>query len=450
MSSLSALVLSYIWLDLAFLTPTLFYVSLVLLAYFAYYAFCRRYFYAYIPKASGLVHRGRTPPPFPNGWFVIARMDELKPLTVKPIAQSGHNMVLFCGEDGSPYVLDAYCPHSGAHLGVGGQVKYKSCIQCPFHGFLFDGKTGNLVSGEGLKQRKMEFYKYSEDLGKCNLKGEEMLKKTSEGTVKIRKFKVLVRNGFLHVWLHADPNAEPPYEPLDFSEDQKRLVYKGVSMNKIFAHCQDIVENGGDIRHFVYVHSYLLPFTRLFGAKWDAHWLRGSDPQLREKMAHKIPWVNAHKQKIFDKYLTKANCDSIGVMYLNMSIQLPFCSPFFFFNATIFQVGPGLVYLFLISPFYEAIFFQHTTTIDKFDHDVYHELYASGYLPHGLTALMLRLEAQQVTNDTYVWNEKVFMSEPIYQTESEADATILSWRRWFGQFYEGCAKAQAEKEKMNW
>ena len=63
---------------------------------------------------------------------------------------------------------------------------------------------------------------------------------------------------------------------------------------------------------------------------------------------------------------------------------------------------------------------------------------------------MLRLEAEQVTNDTIVWNRKVFASKPKYNIASDADLTILNWRRWFSQFYEGCAAKEAEKEKYQW
>ena len=33
----------------------------------------------------------------------------------------------------------------GANLGVGGQVVNETCVQCPFHGWLFDGETGQCV-----------------------------------------------------------------------------------------------------------------------------------------------------------------------------------------------------------------------------------------------------------------------------------------------------------------
>ena len=54
-------------------------------------------------------------------------------------------MVLFRGKDGVAYALEAYCLHMGAHLGVGGQVVDEKCIECPFHGWLYDGATGHCV-----------------------------------------------------------------------------------------------------------------------------------------------------------------------------------------------------------------------------------------------------------------------------------------------------------------
>lgn len=54
----------------------------------------------------------------------------------------GEVFAVFRGEDGTVNVLDAYCPHLGANMGVGGVVK-GNCLECPFHGWLFDGETGS-------------------------------------------------------------------------------------------------------------------------------------------------------------------------------------------------------------------------------------------------------------------------------------------------------------------
>lgn len=56
----------------------------------------------------------------------------------------GETMAVFRGEDGVVHVTDAYCPHIGANMAVGGVVK-GSCLECPFHGWLFRGTDGACV-----------------------------------------------------------------------------------------------------------------------------------------------------------------------------------------------------------------------------------------------------------------------------------------------------------------
>jgi len=109
---------------------------------------------------------GQLPPVFPNGWFAICESDQLKAGQVRPvyalgiyllflesifkfihfyITQTGENLVIFRTEEGRACVMDAYCPHLGAHLGFGGRV-VGDCIECPFHGWKFDGRDGHCSS----------------------------------------------------------------------------------------------------------------------------------------------------------------------------------------------------------------------------------------------------------------------------------------------------------------
>ena len=62
-------------------------------------------------------------PPYANGWFQIAYSDELAPGDVKAVRNFGQDFVLFRTEAGVAHVLDAHCPHLGAHLGYGGKVE---------------------------------------------------------------------------------------------------------------------------------------------------------------------------------------------------------------------------------------------------------------------------------------------------------------------------------------
>jgi 3-ketosteroid 9alpha-monooxygenase subunit A len=77
---------------------------------------------------------------FAKGWFVVCWSTDLPKAGVKPLRYLGRDLVAYRGEDGVARVLDAHCPHLGAHLGVGGTVCGNE-IQCPFHAWRF-GETG--------------------------------------------------------------------------------------------------------------------------------------------------------------------------------------------------------------------------------------------------------------------------------------------------------------------
>ena len=94
--------------------------------------------------------------PYPIGWFQVAYSDDVKPGDVLPLKYFGRDLVLFRGEDGKAAVMDAFCPHLGAHLGHGGKVN-GNCIRCPFHAWEFDTE-GECVSVPYAKKipRKLE------------------------------------------------------------------------------------------------------------------------------------------------------------------------------------------------------------------------------------------------------------------------------------------------------
>ncbi|MYE53293.1 MAG: Rieske 2Fe-2S domain-containing protein, partial [Gammaproteobacteria bacterium] len=69
--------------------------------------------------------------PMPFGWFALCYSDELAVGEVKPLHYFERELVLWRGEDGTPRLLDAYCPHLGAHMGYGGKVDGPH-LQCPF------------------------------------------------------------------------------------------------------------------------------------------------------------------------------------------------------------------------------------------------------------------------------------------------------------------------------
>ena len=78
------------------------------------------------------------PPPYPEGWYVLARSDDLsgKPMQVRV---AGNDLVLFRDAGGRVRAIDAYCPHMGANLSDG--TVRDGCIECPFHKWRIDGRS---------------------------------------------------------------------------------------------------------------------------------------------------------------------------------------------------------------------------------------------------------------------------------------------------------------------
>lgn len=171
-------------------------------------------------------------PPFPNGWFQVAYSDELAAGAVLPLHYFGKHLVLFRGEDGKARVLDAHCPHLGAHLGHGGKVD-DNCIRCPFHAWRFDGE-GSCVE-----------IPYA--------------KKVPPGA-RTRAWHVRELHGLVMVWYHAEgraPEWELPEVPECGSSEWTAFTRRRW---KIRTHNQEMAENAVDAAHFKYVHGAGAPF----------------------------------------------------------------------------------------------------------------------------------------------------------------------------------------------
>ena len=169
------------------------------------------------------------PFPVPFGWFRVAYPEELQG---DPIARYyfGKHLVLWRSEAGEVHVQDAFCPHLGAHLGHGGKVKGE-CIECPFHGWLFDGEGTNTD------------IPYSERVNR---------------KARLRVYPAVERNGFVMAWYHPDPDQAPMWDLPEveaFSGDHPDYSEVIATRHVVDAALQELAENGVDAAHFRYVHN---------------------------------------------------------------------------------------------------------------------------------------------------------------------------------------------------
>ena len=178
---------------------------------------------------------GRFPFGIPNSWFHVLYSEDLPRGAVKPLRYLGRDLVAFRGEDGRAHVLDAFCPHLGAHLGVGGTV-VENTIQCPFHGFRYDG-TGRCVAIPYARKIPPK--------------------------LRTKTWDVLERNGILYLWYHAEgkpPDFEIPEIPEwgdpEFTSSCQRYEWT------VRTQPQEIMENAIDWPHFHAVHGMDMPEQR--------------------------------------------------------------------------------------------------------------------------------------------------------------------------------------------
>ena len=137
------------------------------------------------------------PLPIPNGWFAVCFSDELAPGQVVPMHFFGRDLVAFRDETGVARVLDAHCPHLGAHLGHGGTVVGNS-IRCPFHAWEWDGETGGCAAIPYAKKIPPK--------------------------ARVGVWPTAERNQMVLVWHHLGGET-PDWEVGDFEEtSQRRLV----------------------------------------------------------------------------------------------------------------------------------------------------------------------------------------------------------------------------------
>ena len=164
---------------------------------------------------------------YPRGWFVAAFSEEIPPMGVKSLRYFGERLVAFRGEDGVVHVLDAFCAHMGADLGVGGKVVGQS-IECPFHAWRYCG-TGECVA-----------IPYARKI---------------PAKARQRSWPAREVNGL--VLVHHDPTgAAPSFDipPIPEFGNDKWLPWT-TNFYHIKTHPREIVENLADKAHFPRVHA---------------------------------------------------------------------------------------------------------------------------------------------------------------------------------------------------
>lgn len=179
---------------------------------------------------------------YPSGWFVVATSEELLPGQLLMLHYFGKDLIAFRDESGRASVIDAYCPHLGAHLGYGGVIE-DGCVRCPFHGWKFDGR-GACVE-----------VPYSDRI---------------PPKAAIAAWPTLEQDKMIFVF-HGRAGEQPwPMPPLD---TRGYTAGKMVHWRNLATHPQEVFENTVDITHIGPVHRGR--HARLIGKpERNGPWLR--------------------------------------------------------------------------------------------------------------------------------------------------------------------------------
>lgn len=352
--------------------------------------------------------RGDLPPPYPNGWFYMCASDELKVGQMLSVDALGQHFAVFRGTSGAAAVLDAYCPHLGANIVAGGQV-LGDCIQCPFHGWTFDGKTGKCVEIPYAEGEVPDF-------------------------ARIKRWPSCEVNGGVYVWFDAE-GREPQWQiPVVEEIERGSWTCRGRTEHFINAHIQEVPENGADVAHLSAVHSPFLatgtdlrsirtahgPRWRFLEHTWSATWW-----SMDSDAKHLAGAVVKHRLCIF------------GVPFPPLD-----------FVANVTQIGPGIVYLRWESVFGRGAFLQSLLPVGPLEQRMRHTVWAEWRVPTLLAKFFLLAEAVQVERDIMIWNNKRFVASPKLIKE---DAMIAKFRRWYSQFYSENSRAIAQSaDNLDW
>lgn len=159
-------------------------------------------------------------------WYPVAPASAWRTGQARSWTLGAQRVVIFRGESGRLYAMDAFCPHFGADLG-NGEVEGER-LRCYFHRWEFEGRDGELAATPATPGTRCP---------------------------RLQTYPVLERFGFVWLW----PGPGPASEPLAWQG------LEGFSLleSKLFVHHHALMMSAIDLHHFFSVHQLPIDFDFL-------------------------------------------------------------------------------------------------------------------------------------------------------------------------------------------
>jgi phenylpropionate dioxygenase-like ring-hydroxylating dioxygenase large terminal subunit len=327
--------------------------------------------------------------PYPRGWYVALPSDRLRVGGVESLRLFGRDVVAFRDERGRAHLVDAYCPHLGAHLGHGGRVVGES-IRCPFHGWEFEGGSGKctrIANGDAPPAR-----------------------------AKLESWHVDERAGAIFFWFHERGEA-PAWRIGDLPElDEPGWSDWRVSSWDLPARIQDISENDADVSHSPVMHGFTdaVPDIAMATDGPRCEWTLRATLKLEAFGAPKLPRIGLlrHVPTTAPSTVSVVRW-GISLGWVRQTLELP----------------GGLRF--------RTQSFGSTTPIDEEHVRVTFRHRVRRAPTELLTQWMLRRYATlfdaTLEEDIAIWRHKIYRVRPVV---TRSDWAILRFRKWARQFYD--------------
>ncbi|WP_158575879.1 aromatic ring-hydroxylating oxygenase subunit alpha [Streptomyces corynorhini] len=315
------------------------------------------------------------PLPYPSGWFCLALSREVPAGAVVNRRFMGRDVVLYRTRGGVLRVVDAHCPHLGAHLGAGGVVDGEHLV-CPFHRFAFDVE-GSCVKVPG----------------------------GAPPEAALARFTVRERGKVVLVW-HGHDAAPPAWEPSEIPDG--RFTPAASWSTLLTSHPQEVMESFVDYRHQSVVHNVSL---------------REVTPPVEEGPLLRISFSADIRLSVRLATITVEQ----GVALSGLGLASG--------EVTLHQIGMTLGIVLMATPVgpWQTRLRVVTTTeaASRADSPRLRKAASMSWSAVAGQALV-RTIAHQMGQDARIWNRKRY--EPNPRLTSDEDA-IGHYRRWARQFY---------------